>query len=264
MDRNLQAETQVRGFYDSAGWAKNDSGVSIDAALWEDLRPAAASYVSACRRRILSVIPKTGDQLLDAASGPLQYPEYLEYSAGFRKRVCVDISESALVQAKAKLGDRGDYVRASILELPFADDTFDCSLSLHTIYHIDKDQQAAAVKQLIRVTKPGQPLVVIYANPDRLASRIKKFVLRRPEHEAASGVIYYFAHPLSWWKQFENQCEVSLHPWRSLTAQDSKRLIPGNFLGRILFSGVRACEAVLPGLATSLGAYPMIVLKKRI
>ena len=33
-----------------------------------------------------------GDLFLDAGSGPVQYPEYLTYSEGYRYRVCADIS----------------------------------------------------------------------------------------------------------------------------------------------------------------------------
>ena len=42
---------------------------------------------------------------------------------------------------------------------------FDCSVSLHTIYHIDKDIQENAVRKLLYVTKPGQPVIIIYSNP---------------------------------------------------------------------------------------------------
>ena len=91
-------------------------------------------------------LPPHGERLLDAASGPVQYPEYLEYHANFGRRVCVDISESALKQAEAKLGSKGEYVCASILELPLGDATIDAAVSLHTIYHIEKDQQEKAAK----------------------------------------------------------------------------------------------------------------------
>ncbi len=263
MERDLKAESQVKDFYDSAGWSATGTGASTDAALWEDLREAAAPYVSACRRRILSVIPAQGEKILDAASGPIQYPEYLEYSSGYAKRVCVDISEKALAQAQERLGSRGEYRKASILELPFPDNTFDCSLSLHTIYHIDREQQAGAVRQLLRVTKPGQPLVVIYANPDRIALRIKRWLMGAPKGSPADGIIYYFAHPLAWWRQFSDVSEVEILPWRSLTAKDSRRLIPNNILGRALFAGVFAWEKWAPRWATNWGAYPMIVLTKK-
>ncbi len=265
MNRDLKAETKVGDFYDGAGWETDASGVSTDAQLWEDLRPCAAEYVHACRLKLLDFLPKSGDLFLDAASGPIQYPEYLSYSAGFRKRVCVDISQKALEQARKKLGDRGDYVCVSILELPFPDKHFDAIVSLHTIYHIDQAQQEAAVRQLIRVAKPEAPIVIVYANPDKLLARLKRLVSRKNPNGAGEQAmpLYYHAHPLSWWNRFADSCSVQISPWRSLTHKDAKFLIPDNALGKSLHRLVLGMERRLPGLMTKLGAYPVVVLKKR-
>ena len=101
------AEAKVKGFYDEVGWAQDD-GHSVDADLWEDLRPVASRYVSHCRLRILEYLPPAGgERILDAASGPVQYPEYLLYSRFFARRFCVDISDKALEQARQRLGDHG-------------------------------------------------------------------------------------------------------------------------------------------------------------
>lgn len=261
-DRDLSVETKVRDFYNDAGWSTTQEGVNEDARLWEDLRPAAADYVRTCRLKLLEHLPKSGNLFLDAASGPIQYPEYLEYSKGFNKRVCVDISQRALDQARLKLGERGEYVCVSILELPFPDNHFDAVASLHTIYHIDKDQQEAAVRQLIRVAKPGAKIVILYANPDRLLARLKRLV-NPAKPDPFAGPIYYYAHPLDWWARFADSVRVHVYPWRALTAKDSRRLIPDNRVGHTLFSAVGALEKALPGAATALGAYPMIVMEKK-
>src|SRR6476660_6490520 len=176
----MAIEDQVRDFYEKTGWqAESGETVYADSELWEDLRPCAADYVSACRRKVLAFLPQTGERLLDAGSGPIQYPEYLEYSSGFSKRVCVDLSQRALDEARIKLGDRGEYVRASLLDLPFPEDHFDAAVSLHTIYHIERDRQEGAVRELLRVLRPGAMAVVVYANPDRLAARLKAVARRR-------------------------------------------------------------------------------------
>jgi SAM-dependent methyltransferase len=255
-------EDQVRDFYDQEGWQTDTAGRTADAERWEDLRPCAAEYVSACRRKVLEFLPASGERILDAGSGPIQYPEYLEYSSGFAKRVCVDLSQRALDEARAKLGDRGDYVLASLLDLPFPDDYFEAAVSLHTIYHVDRDQQEGAVRELIRVLKPGAGGVVVYANPDRLAARLKRLV-RRPL-SPDSGPIYYFAHPLSWWDRFSDEAEVEIVPWRFLNANESRRLIPDNAIGARMFRVLLAFEQALPSWATRLGCYPMIVLTKRV
>jgi SAM-dependent methyltransferase len=210
---------------------------------------------------VLDHLAPSGERILDAGSGPIQYPEYLEYSRGFTKRVCVDLSQRALDEARRKLGDRGDYVRASLLDLPFPDDHFDAAVSLHTIYHIESDRQAAAVRELLRVAKPGARAVVVYANPDRLAARLKGLVGRG--RSADPGPIYFFAHPLSWWKQFSDEAAVEIVPWRSLNANESRRLIPDNALGAGIFRTVLVFERAFPRAATWSGCYPMIVLTKR-
>lgn len=256
----MSIEEQVRAFYDETGWRTDAGGseaVHTGARLWEDLRPCAAGYVSACRRKVLDHLPASGDRLLDAGSGPIQYPEYLEYSRGFAKRVCVDISQRALDGAREQLGDRGDYVRASLLDLPFPDDYFDAAVSLHTIYHIDGELQETAVRELLRVLKPGAPAVVVYENPDWLAARLKR---RARGPQGQDGPIYFFAHPLDWWKRFSDEAEVELVPWRSLNARVSRRLIPDNALGSWLFRLVLAFERAFPDFATWAGCYPMIVL----
>lgn len=253
-------EDQVRDFYDQQGWAADDAGDTADAQLWEDLRPCAAEYVSACRRKVLDHLPASGERILDAGSGPIQYPEYLEYSGGFAKRVCVDLSQRALDKARKKLGDRGDYVRASLLELPFPDDYFDAAVSLHTIYHIESDRQETAVRELVRVLKPGARAVVVYANPDRLAARLKRLVRRT--RSPGGGPIYFFAHPLSWWQSFSDEAAVEIVPWRSLNANESRRLVPDNAVGVRLFRALLGFERAFPRSATWLGCYPMVVLTK--
>ncbi|HZC74564.1 MAG TPA: class I SAM-dependent methyltransferase [Gaiellaceae bacterium] len=260
----MAIEDQVRDFYEDRGWqasAAEGEEVYADAELWEDLRTSAAEYVSACRRKVLAFLPAGGERILDAGSGPIQYPEYLEYSEGFAKRVCVDLSQRALDEARAKLGDRGDYVRASLLDLPFPDGHFDAAVSLHTIYHIEQDRQEDAVRELVRVLRPDAKAVVVYANPDRLVARIKALVRRRPDPD--SGPIYFFAHPLSWWKRFADAADVEIVPWRSLNANESRRLIPDNSLGAAMFGAVLRLERAFPGAATRFGCYPMVVLTKR-
>lgn len=271
--RDLSAENRVRSFYEGAGWEANSNGYTTDAQLWEDLRPFAADYIRACRRKLLHYLPVSGERILDAASGPIKYPEYVEYSRGFKKRICVDISQKALDQAKARLGDHVEPVCVSILELPFEDSSLDAVISLHTIYHIDKDQQEAAVRQLLRVAKPGAPVVIIYSNPNKLLSRIKRIanaplnalLSRKNTQEDTKGHLYFHTHPNSWWNRFRDAAALEIHPWRALTAEDARLRAPsmlGEGIGHAVLSGVLGFERIFPRLAADLGAYPLIVLKK--
>lgn len=258
-------EKNVQDFYNQTGWhSQNANGPTKDAELFEDLRACAADYIKACRLKLLRYIPASGANLLDAASGPIQYPEYLLYSQNFTKRYCVDISEKALQLAQEKLKSHGEYFCTSMLALPFKDDFFDCSISLHTIYHIEAQQQAQAVRELIRVTKPQQPIIILYSNPDKLLSWLKKrFSLGRSNPNPPQGVLYFHPHPLVWWQQFSDQCSVEIYCWRFFTVHDAQRLIPDNFWGRMLLKLTLVLEDWLRPLSVRFGAYPVIVLTKR-
>lgn len=263
-------ETKVADFYDSFGWSDaSDQGTTNDADLWEDLRPCAQKYVSDCRKRVQKHIPKSGGAIVDAASGPIQYEEYFNYSAGYGKRICVDISEKALELARLKLGDKGTYLKSSILDLPIPTESVDAAISLHTIYHIDKDHQVLAVRELLRILRPGAPLVVVYSNPQEFVSctlqRLREWGLLAPPPKAkiTNETLYFFPHTLSWWQQFVDTAYVQIFPWRSVAASTSQKIIPNNRFGRLLFRGLYWLEEKFPNFMARHGVYPMIVLKKK-
>ena len=63
--------------------------------------PVSRDYIHRCRLRVNRYIASRGDFLLDAGSGPVQWPEYLTYSEDYRFRVCLDISITALKEARS-------------------------------------------------------------------------------------------------------------------------------------------------------------------
>jgi hypothetical protein len=96
----------VRQFYDQVGWQKISSGVYQNAE-YEDLRPVSRAYIHKCHLRVNRHLNPQGKYLLDAGSGPIQYPEYLTYSEGYQYRVCLDISIVALMDARERIGGCG-------------------------------------------------------------------------------------------------------------------------------------------------------------
>jgi SAM-dependent methyltransferase len=263
---NNQAEENVSRFYNSIGWQTRD-GVTEDADRFEDLRKAAEWYVGMCRLRLMAHIPKQGHAILDMASGPIQYPEYLEYSRGYEKRYCVDLSAQALAAAKEKIGEHGIYFNDSFLNLEFADDFFDCVISLHTIYHMDKAVQEDVVRKLIRVVKVGHPVIVVYSNPNALIQRFMRGVryLFRRETAISSDQdeLYFYRYPLSWWMRFADTANVEIYPWRSFAANAQRAVFPNNVIGKLMFRGLFAMENAFPKLFSLNFTYPMIVLTKR-
>jgi ubiquinone/menaquinone biosynthesis C-methylase UbiE len=264
---NNEAESKVSRFYNSDGWVVED-GVTKDAELWEDTREYARKYVSNCRLRVLRHIPNEGKNILDMASGPIQYKEYLLYSKNFQKRYCVDLSANALADAQKKIGDHGVFLNGSFFDIPLEENFFDCTLSLHTIYHMDKEKQAEAVRKLIKVTKPNKKIIIVYSNPNTLHgifyNFVKKIVFalgkkRKPEN----SYLYFHAYPIKWWDQFNDYGKVEIFPWRSLPAQYQKLLFPNNKLGQWMFDCLFGLEEKFPRFFVKHFQYPMIVITKK-
>lgn len=215
---------------------------------------------------------------MDMASGPIQFKEYLEYSKKYAKRYCVDLSGSALMAARKKIGDHGVFLLGSFFDVELEENLFDCTISLHTIYHIDKDKQEEAVRRLIAVTKRGRPIVVVYSNPKAWlryagaalrASGVTSFLRRvngllsKRNVVAPDTELYFFDYPLAWWHRFHDVAELKVVPWRSFSSNQQKALIPDGKLGKWLFRILFRLEETFPDFFVKHFQYPMIVLKKR-
>ena len=99
-----------------------------------------------------------------------------------------------------------------ILKIKFKKNFFDCILSMHTIYHIDKKLQKKVVERLIEISKINKPIIIVYSNPNILLKKIytKFFKITKKKSD-----IYFYCHSNKWWMQFEGKAQVS-HCWRSL------------------------------------------------
>lgn len=265
------AEKIVSNFYNTIGW-NLENKISEDARRWEDLRQNAAEYVSRCRLRLLRHIPAVGENIIDMASGPIQYGEYLEYSRNFKFRHCVDLSLPALELARTKIGEHGVYHHGSFFDLHFEDDYFDCAISLHTIYHMDKDMQEEAVLKLIRITKTGKNIIIIYSSQNTLISwpfrMVKKLyfmviLLFKLNIDKSEDDLYFYCHNIEWWSRYKDVAEVKIYPWRSFSTNAQKKLFPNNKIGAWLFSKLFNLEERFPRFFIKYFQYPMIVLTKK-
>ncbi len=270
------AEEKVSKFYNTVGWKtggwEGEEEITEDARRWEDLREHAKEYVSKCRLRVLRHIPDCGVNILDLGSGPIQYKEYLEYSKNFKKRYCVDLSSEALEKAQKKIGDHGVFLHGSFFDIPMEENFFDCAFSLHTIYHIHKDEQEKAVRKLICVTKPGKPVIIVYGNPNafffpllrlllRVRNILKKLGGKKKPGEDLS--LYSHVYPIEWWTRFSDIACVKILPWRSFCSAIQKRLIPNNETGTKILDLLFNLEERFPDFFVKHFEYPMIILTKR-
>ena len=266
-----KAEESVSKFYNSVGWV-TDGETTEDAKRFEDLRKYSQKYARRTRNLVMDFIPEKGEYILDMASGPIQYKEYLDYSKNFEKRWCVDLSSEALKMAEKKIGGHGVFLNGSFFQLPFDEDFFDCSISLHTIYHMAKEKQEEAVRKLIRITKPGKPVIIIYSNPDVFwnSSIFRKLGMLKGERRThidnnakiIENTLYFDPHPLSWWDRFSGEAEIKQVPWRSFGPAAQRKLIPNNWVGSKMLDVLFNLERMFPKFFVKHFTYPMIILKK--
>ncbi|MFD7157488.1 class I SAM-dependent methyltransferase [Kribbella sp. NPDC059898] len=69
----------------------------------------------------------------------------------------VDLSPAS-VEACQALGLRAEV--ASVLELPFADGTFDAGWTMSTLLHVADEDLGQALQEIVRVLRPGAPLAI--------------------------------------------------------------------------------------------------------
>ncbi len=168
---DLSRTNEVKDFYNQVGWQRISDELYQN-AIYEDLRPVSREYIERCHLRVNRYLNRQGNYLLDAGSGPVQWPAYLSYSDGYRYRVCMDISLVALIEARNRLNEKGLYVVGDISRLPFKENAFGSTVSMHTLHHLSSEDQKNAYEEMFRTLNPkGQMVVVNGASSSRLMER---------------------------------------------------------------------------------------------
>lgn len=294
---NLSLEkAEVQSFYDQLGWHQSSEGIYADAQKYEDLRPVSRSYIQRCHLRVRHYLSPTGKYFLDAASGPIQYPEYLTYSENYDTRICVDLSLRALVEAKKRLGGKGLYLLADITQLPLASNSIDGAVSLHTIYHVPQSEQLNAFREIYRVLRTGASAAVVYSwGGDALLMKLaqpcatvrgKVGAIARNLKRLAKGVFSSVTKHKPAVSQTVEPCENvqprlyfhalrrpellrqlgELRPeivvWRSVSVAFLTKYIHGQRWGEELLDMIFRLESKFPKFAGKFGQYPMFILRK--
>jgi len=267
---------QVREFYDQIGWSQVGDGLYQNAR-YEDLRPVSREYIHNCHMRVKRHLAPSGDILLDAGSGPVQWIEYLTYSENYRYRLCADISITALQEARTRLGEKGLFVVADIANLPFKPEAFDGVVSMHTIHHLSLTEHKRAYMELTRVLNPGKsgaivngwhnPLLMKLAEPfislgRLLTGRSAKKKKDWSSEEDQSGTFVEKMTP-QWLKnELKDVVKFEIYPWRSLSPRFMRWFVRPQFGGKAFLRLVFWLEETFPGFFGENGQYPLIVIKK--
>lgn len=288
----FQIKQEVRQFYDEIGWQEVGEGVYQNAR-YEDLRPVSREYIHRCHIRVSRHLQPEGKYLLDAGSGPIQYPEYMEYSRNYNARVCVDISWVALKEARKRIGDRssngkGLFVVADVAYLPFAPEVFDGVVSLHTIHHLPIEEHNRAYQEIYRVLSPTRSAVVVngwqdsalmrfFVRPVKWKNQARKKIRKNfksifrgntasqknsPQTKVKST--YVSKHNLEWLqREVGSNMPLDIFVWRSVSVRFLREYIHPNFGGEWLLRRLYQIEERFPHLMGKYGQYPMIVIRKR-
>jgi ubiquinone/menaquinone biosynthesis C-methylase UbiE len=261
----------------------------VDALKWEDLRPVTSEYIHNCHLRVNRYIKNKGQYLLDAGSGPIQYPEYLSYSEGYEFRICVDISFLALKEAQKKLGDKGIYILGDITNIPLQDNVIDGAVSLHVIYHVPKDEQVSAFRELHRVLQPGSSAAVVYSWPksqmmnwllfprrikknvrgwiQKMKAPVKKILGWENQKDPVVPVPvpetpYHYAHDQGYFEDNLKGMEFEIVVWRSVSVPFLRMYIHPRLFGTVLLRWIYHKEDENPALYGRIGQYPLFVIRK--
>jgi SAM-dependent methyltransferase len=267
---------RVREFYDQIGWSQVGDGLYQNAR-YEDLRPVSRDYIHRCHLRVRRHLSPTGDFLLDAGSGPVQWPEYLTYSENYRYRLCVDISITALREARTKLSECGLYVVADIANLPFKSDVFDGEVSMHAIHHLPLSEHRRAYLELYRVLKFERSAVVVNGWHNPLLMRLAEpFIqlgrllsgrgLKRKkdwlDEDDQAGTFVEKLTP-AWLKQeLKGAVPYKIYPWRSLSPRFMRWFVRPQLGGKAFLRFVFWLEERFSRFFGRYGQYPMIVIRK--
>jgi ubiquinone/menaquinone biosynthesis C-methylase UbiE len=279
-----QEKQTVQEFYDEVGWKKTEDDRFEDTDRFLDTRSIVQDYYRECRLRIGRQLPASGEYLLDVASGPVQFPEYVDYQAGFGARICMDFSALALREARANVGSKGVLVQGDITDLPLHDDSIDAILSLHTIYHVPRDEQPTAFRELHRVLRPGGVAVVAYSwghtaweelstgrrllhLPARLLGRLRRALRTTPATPTTGAAgepeLYFHAFDHHWFRRQPWPFEAEIVTHHMFTSRTLEALVRERFLGARLLGAIRRFEDAFPRFAGRVGRYPLIVIRKR-
>jgi SAM-dependent methyltransferase len=234
-------EHSVRKFYDEYGWSR-----SGEDDLFRRFRPAYRPYHEQTIARTLACFSEcTGTILI----------------------TCIDISKVAVTITQQKI-PRAKSILGSICTAPFAANTYDAVFAAHVIYHIKAEQQETAVRELIRVTKLGGRIVILYNNPHSpirfLAGAVHRLrKLFAPEHAVKEASLYFSSYPLEWWDRFKGSCEVSMLPWDIIGSYAERNLILSDGVARVFYRTAAWIERMFPRAAVHLWQYPIVILDKK-
>lgn len=280
--KNLSFDkARVFDYYNQINYKVRDElAIYEDSPKWVDFRDISSKYIKNSFQRAAKYYPPQGKYLLDIASGPIGLPEYMELSSGYEYRICIDISFQALLQAKInmdKANQNGIFICADITNIPLKDNCCDTILSQHTLYHVPKNDQETAVREMYRVAKPHSKVVIVYSwfyhswfmnlalNVVQIYRMLRHFAGKIYVRVVSSKPrLYFYPHSPGWFKRtFEFGDDVEFFCWRSTNKYFLNIFIHKYFFGERILALLSRIEEKHSRFMGRFGDYPVIVITKK-
>lgn len=139
---------------------------------WDPLSQAILDFL------LEKCAPVQGKTILEAGSGSGRISYHLAKLGA--EVTLLDFSESALHQSQIYFQQHnvnGKFIKASIEEMPFPDETFDVVWNAGVLEHYPFSSQLKQIKEMARVLKPQGLLIVLAPNAACIFYRVAKWVL---------------------------------------------------------------------------------------
>ncbi len=173
----------------------------------------------------------------------------------------------------AQFEGRVAFFETDAVALPFDDDRFETVYSAHMLYHIaDSAAQAAAIREMMRVLKPGGSLILSIANPRPVlfpARFITRVVADTPGLNTLArklkgpSPIPYKPMRLSWYKrQISGLTQIEMVSGGIASTKFNQSVSELSGVGKSLWSLFDALDRKAPELAARLGNYAVIMGRK--
>ena len=182
------------------------------------------------------------------------------------------------------MGPDGILIQGDITNLPIRDGAVDTALCLHVIYHVPRDEQPGAFRELHRVVRPGGVAVVGYSwgvtpwgelslprkaihFPVRVVRKLGRVRAARaapvaqPASSAPEPDLYFHAYDHGWFSRQPWPFEADIVVNHSLTSPVLSRIAGRGLWGTQLLTLLTAYEDRFPRLAGRVGRYPLIIIR---
>ena len=269
---------RIFNYFEAIGYYEYEGQqVYEDAGQFVDFRPHLKAYTSSGFANTGKYLPPTGNYFADIASGPVAFKEYVQLAAGYQYRICVDLSLNALQQARKNLQQSHQpylLICADMLHLPLKDNIADAVICQHALFHVPKNDQAAALKNLVRIAKPTAPVAIVYdwfyhswlmnlaLGPVQLYRILRHTAGKWYARLFKKNKLYFYAHSPDWFKRNNPGSTIQFFTWRSVNIYFSRMYLHNNRFGRTVLKWITEWEKKHPERMGTLGEYGIVLIRK--